>query len=135
MTKTLIWVLIIAVVVFLGWSGFKYWEKIDNEKANAKKQAEAGVVTPERLPGLPYQLEPSLRGAQAQGPEALGNWLKQYGRSVNDPRKAWIELDYCVAVARKDPQEARRVFASVKQRTPPNSPVMPRIKELSRTFE
>jgi hypothetical protein len=44
-------------------------------------------------------------------------------------------LDYCVMIARKDPQEARRVFAAVKQRTPASSPVAPRIRDLSRTFE
>ena len=46
----------------------------------------------------------------------MRNWLKTYGQSVEDPRKAWIELDYCVAVAREDPAEARRVFAAVKER-------------------
>ena len=62
----------------------------------------------------------------------MKNWLKTHSQSVEDPRKAWIELDYCVAVAREDPAEARRVFATVKERTPPSSPVWPRIKQLEK---
>jgi hypothetical protein len=135
MTKTLLWVVIIAAVVFVGWQGFNYWEKVDAEKADTRKQAQSAEVRPEALPGMANQLETSLRMAQSQGPEAFKQWLRNYGSSLSDPRKAWIELDYCVAVARKDPQEARRVFASVKQRTPPNSPVAPRIRDLSKTFE
>jgi len=54
---------------------------------------------------------------------------------VEDPRKAWIELDFCVAVAREDPAEARRVFAAVKERIGPASPVWPRMKELEKTYE
>jgi hypothetical protein len=54
---------------------------------------------------------------------------------VQDPRKAWIELDYCIAVAREDPAEAKRAFASVKNRTPQSSPVWPRIKQLEKTYE
>jgi hypothetical protein len=65
----------------------------------------------------------------------LRNWLKAYDRQIKDPRKAWIELDYCVLVAREDPAEARRVFASVKDRMPASSPVWPRIKQLEKTYQ
>lgn len=135
MTKTLITVVVVAVVLWGGYGLFKYWERLDNEKADSRKQAESSVVIPERLPGVPNQLEASLKVAQSQGGDALGQWLKTYNRNLTDPRKAWIELDYCVMIARKDPQEARRVFAAVKQRTPATSPVAPRIRELARTFE
>lgn len=135
MTKFIIWLVILALVGAIGWGGYAYWEKIDNEKADAKKQAAASAVNPSTLSGLPYQLENSLSTAEAQGATALGQWLKAYGRSVQDPRLAWIELDYCVMVAKKDPQEARRIFASVKQRTPAKSPVYPRVKELAKTYE
>ena len=54
---------------------------------------------------------------------------------VQDPRKAWIELDYCVLVSREDLSEARRVFAEVKKRTPPSSPVWPRVKDLEKVYE
>jgi len=54
---------------------------------------------------------------------------------VQDPRKAWIELDYCVMVAREDPAEAKRVFRDVKARTAASSPVWPRIQKLQKTYE
>ena len=54
---------------------------------------------------------------------------------VEDPRKAWIELDYCVAVAREDTSEAKRVFKEVKERTPTSSPVWPRIQQLEKTYQ
>jgi hypothetical protein len=54
---------------------------------------------------------------------------------IQDPRKAWIELDYCVVLARENPKEARRIFDQVKQRIRPDSPVYPRIKQLEPTFE
>ena len=31
-------------------------------------------------------------------------------------RRAWIELDYCVLIARSNPAEARKIFAEVKER-------------------
>ncbi len=46
------------------------------------------------LPGLPPHLEASLAQAQQGGQEELGKWLRQWGRQVQDPRLAWIELDY-----------------------------------------
>jgi hypothetical protein len=35
----------------------------------------------------------------------------------------------------KDPVEAKKIFAEVKKRTPPDSPIYPRIKLLSKTYE
>ena len=58
-----------------------------------------------------------------------------YDRSVVDPRRAWIQLDYVVEVSREDPSEAKRVFKNVKDRTPPSSPVYSRIKSLEKTYE
>jgi hypothetical protein len=88
------------------------------------------------MPGQnPTQLEATLRAAQSQGAEGLKNWLKTYGRAVQDPRKAWIELDYCTMISREDPNEAKRIFAEVKNRTPPSSPVWPRIQKLEKTYE
>jgi hypothetical protein len=130
MTKLIIWLGIIAVVAALGWGGYTYWEKVENDK-----EVKTQPFNPNQLAGLPWQLETSLQQAESQGADALGQWLKTYGRSVADPRKAWVELDYCVMIAKKNPLEARRIFADVKQRTPPNSPVMPRIKELQKSYE
>jgi hypothetical protein len=138
MTK-LIAALIVVAVLYAGWHLFLYWEEVKNEEENAKKQHAAAQVNPDQLPGLPYGLVTSLQAAQQaaqqQGAAPLRNWLKTYDKQIQDPRKAWIELDYCVLVAREDPAEARRVFADVKQRTPPSSPVWPRIKQLEKSYE
>ncbi len=76
-----------------------------------------------------------MKAAQQKSPAAFRKWLKTYDKALQDPRKAWIELDYCVAIAREDPSEARRVFAEVKKRTPPSSPVWPRVKALEKTYK
>jgi hypothetical protein len=134
MTK-LIGALIIAAVLYGAWHLFLYWEEVKNEQETVKKQQAASAVDPASLPGLPRNLEPTLQAAQKQGGAALREWLKTYGKMVQDPRKAWIELDYCVLIARDDPAEARRVFAAVKDRTPASSPVYGRVKKLEKTYE
>src|SRR6267154_484176 len=121
MTK-LISILIILVVLYGGWQLFFYWEKIKNEEESQKKQTAAAIVVGEQLPGMPYQLEASLKSAETQGAIGLKNWLKIYGSKIQDPRKAWIELDYCLLISRANPAEARRIFAEVKNRTPESSP-------------
>jgi len=135
MTTKLIAALIIVAVLYGGWNLFLYWDKVKNEKESIRKEEAAAVVTENSLPGLPYGLEQSLQAAKRQGAASLKTWLKTYGNSVQDPRKAWIELDYCVMIARDDPAEARRVFATVRERTGPASPVWPRIKQLAPTYE
>ena len=134
MTK-LIGVLIIVVVLYGGYSLFLYWEKVKNEEEVKQKQDATAMVMGDQLPGMPYQLEQSLQDARKRGAAGLRAWLKAHAQGVEDPRKAWIELDYCVAVAREDPAEARRAFATVKERTPPSSPVWPRLKQLEKTYE
>ena len=134
MTK-LISVAIIAVVLYGGWELYFYWERVKNEEENQKKQAAAAAVVGDQLSGMPYQLEASLRAAQAQGAAGMKNWLKTYGSKIQDPRKAWIELDYCLLISRANPAEARSIFAEVKNRTPESSPVWGRIKQLEKTYE
>jgi hypothetical protein len=134
MTKLIAAVIILAAL-FGGWELFFYWEKVKNEQEVQKKQAAAVVVSGEQLSGLPQQLEPTLKAAEAQGAAGLRRWLKTYNRSVQDPRKAWIELDYCLLISREDPSEAKRIFAQVKNRTPESSPIWPRIKKLENAYE
>ena len=134
MTKVIA-ALIIIGVLWVGWEIFLYWDKVSHDKEDKQKQNAAAMVSGDQLPGLSYKLEDSLRAARNQGATGLRNWLKTYGQQVEDPRKAWIELDFCVAVARQDPAEARRVFAQVKERTPPSSAVWPRMKQLERAYE
>jgi len=134
MTK-LIGALMIIGVLYAGWELFLYWDKVKNEEETKQKQETAAMVNGDLLLGMPPKLETSFQAARNQGVAGLRAWLKAYGQSVEDPRKAWIELDYCVAVARQDPAEAKRVFAQVKERTPPSSPVWPRMKQLEKAYE
>jgi hypothetical protein len=135
MTTKLIAAVVIVAVLYGGWNLFVYWEKVRDEKESVRKQEAAAAVSEENLPGLPYGLEPSLRAAKNQGAIGLRNWLKTYGSTVQDPRKAWIQLDYCIMVARNDPAEARRVYAEVRERTGPTSPVWKRLKQLEPTYQ
>lgn len=135
MTK-LIAAAIVIVCLYVGWELFLYWDKVKNEQEVEEKQAAAAAnIIPESLPGLPQPLEQGLQAAQKLGAEGLGNFLKVYGQSIQDPRKAWIELDYCLLLSRENPAEARRIFATVKARTPKTSPVWPRIQKLEKTYE
>ena len=133
MTK-LIAALMVLAVLYGGWELFFYWEKVKNEQETQKKQTST-VIDPDGLAGLPQPLEPALKAAEAQGAPALRSFLKNYGRSIQDPRKAWIELDFCLLIAREDPAEAKRIFAQVKDHTPETSPIWPRIKKLEKAFE
>ena len=134
MTK-LIAILIIALLLFGAYELVLYYDKIQNEKEGEQKQAVAARLVGDSLPGMPYQLEASLRNAEQNGAAGLANWLKTYGSRTDDPRKAWIELDYCVLLARDNPAEAKRIFGEVKQRTAPTSPLWPRIRDLAKTYE
>ena len=122
-------------VLFGGWNLFLYWEKVKNEEETNRKEVAASAVVPETLPGMAPGLEKSLQVARDQGTAAMTTWLKNYGHTLQDPRKAWIELDYCLLLSRENPAEARKLFANVKQRTPATSPVYPRIKQLEKTYE
>lgn len=134
MTK-LIAALLIVAALFGAWELFQYWEKVKNDEETNQKKEAAAMVLGDQLPGMSPTLDASLAAARKQGAAGLRNWLKTHNQSVEDPRKAWIELDYCMAVARENTSEAKRVFAAVKERTPPSSPVWSRIKQLEKTYE
>jgi hypothetical protein len=93
------------------------------------------MVGDEPLPGLSPPLEASLANATQAGPQALRQWLNQNGAWVPEPRLSAIQLDYAQMLVRSNPAEARRIYAAVKARTPANSPLASRLKQLSRTFE
>jgi hypothetical protein len=135
MIKTFIIILVVAAVGLGGWQLYDYWLKVQDEKVAAEKEAAAKVVDPNALPGLPGELWESLQAAEKNGGTSLGGWLKLYGAKVQDPRKAWVELDYVVMITRDNPKEARRIFGEVKDRTQPNSPVWPRIQGMEKTYE
>jgi len=132
--KIAIIIVIVAVVGFGAYKLWEYWDTTDQQKTIVEP---GQGVQPQSLPGLPSQLEPKLQEAQGKGPQAFKEFIDTIKKSplVKDPRLAWIELDYVMMIAAKDPVEAKRVFAKVKDRTPQNSPVYPRIKSLEKTFE
>jgi hypothetical protein len=132
--------IIIAIIVVVGFGVSKlydYYQNVNQENDAKRQEAAAANVAPEQLPGLPYQLEPPFRKAQEEGVKGLKQWLETNRRNpqLKDPRLAWIELDYVLLIKGTDPVEAKRVFADVKNRTPPDSPVSPRIKIIEKTFE
>ena len=132
--KIAIGILILALV---GFGGFKLWEYWDATEQNKVTPDPTANVHPQSLQGLPQPLEQPLQEAQAKGPEAFRDYIDNIKKSplVKDPRLAWIELDYVVMLAGKDPAEARKVFRKVKERTPTDSPVYARVKSLEKTFE
>jgi len=132
MTK-LMTVLIVVLAIFLGYRVYVYWEKVDSE-GDLRELAAKKVVTGNQLPGLPWELEASLQTAQQRGEKGLKEWLARNGTRIEDPRRAWIQLDYCVLLSRGSPNEARTLFAEVWDRTPTNSPVVPRLRQLEGTF-
>lgn len=135
MIKTFIIILVVVAVGLGGWQLYTYWLKVQDEKAAAEKDAASKVVDANNLQGVPYQLQDSLQAAEQHGAVSLGSWLKLYNAKIQDPRKAWVELDYVVMITRDNPKEARRIFGEVKDRTQPNSPVYPRIQGMEKTYE
>ncbi len=134
--KALIAILIVVAAIFTGWKLLDYWDRTSQEREEKQKAANV-QVDPRSLSGVPYQLEGPLDEAYKKGASGLKDWLEKAKRSpqIKDPRLAWIELDYALKIASSNPIEAKRVFADVKQRTPPDSPVYPRIKALEKTLE
>ena len=134
----------LALLLIVGaiWGGkqlYNYWEivkakKETDDRGGAPPPASAPAASAV-LPGLPANLEAPLQAAQKQGAAGLKNWLNLYRRYVSDPRLAEIELDYVVLIGSTNPQEARRLFTVVKQRTSTNTPVYPRVKRLEKTYQ
>jgi hypothetical protein len=134
--KLVISLVIIIAVLFGAYSVWEYWDKVNHDRDVAEKEAAAKLnFSPESLQGMPNGLEASYANAQKGGAKGVATWLKINGARVQDPRKAWIELDYAVLIAREDPVEAKKIFAAVKGRTEETSQVMPRIKQMEKAFQ
>jgi hypothetical protein len=129
-----IWALIIAAVAFVGYRVYLHWAKIQEERGG-NEPPPVVVVSGDALPGMPAALDAGCRAAREKSPSAFRAWFNANEKHIADPRKAWIELDLCVAIRRDNPSEAREIFARVKKRVPPSSPVWPRMKELEKAFE
>lgn len=133
MTKA-IWVLIILVVGYIGYLLFQQWDKARLEHAGQKPEQAAALATGDSLAGMPYQLDAGYRAAKASGAANFRTWFNTNEKLLADPRKAWIELELCVAMTRDNPAEAKKIYAAVKGRVPPSSPVYGKVKELEKTF-
>ena len=133
--KQVITLIIIVALAAGGWELYQVWNKYNSDAdLKAAQDAAAANIVPEQLPGMPQQWEAAYKQATNGGMKTWTAWMKQNGQQVDDPRRAWIELDYMIKISVDDPQEAKSIFASVKERTPPSSPVYPRIQQLEKTY-
>lgn len=134
MTK-LISVFLVVLVCFVGYRLFVYWDKVQSEQdLRDKEEARRRIVDPNALPGLPWELSDSLNAVRTDG-AGLRRWLQAHQGRVQDPRLAWIQLDFVELIGRDSPNEAREVFNQVKPRIETNSPIYPRIQRLEKTFQ
>ena len=133
-------IVIIALVLWGGYALWEKWQSYDTKQVEQQKQEEKVTsLNPDTLPGMPPAFIESYKKAEEASKKgditALRNWLKIYGQRVDDPRRAWIELDYMVLISKSDPQEAKKIFADIKGRIPEDSPIMPRVKLLEKTYQ
>jgi hypothetical protein len=129
--------LVVVIAVLAGaYKIWEYWDQVSHNQDIAEQERIAKLnVNPDALQGMPEDLRKSYDIVKDKGPAALGNWLKAYESRLDDPRKAWIQLDYVVGIAATDPQDAKRVFADVKGRVNKDSPVYPRMQSLEKTYQ
>ncbi|MGP8198984.1 MAG: hypothetical protein ACLQU4_05710 [Limisphaerales bacterium] len=127
--------LVIVIGLSLGaYQLYEYWGNFKEKEPTAAAPVQP-EVSGDELPGMVPRLQPVLDAARKRGALGLRDFLAMYGNTINDPRRAWIELDYVVLLAQSSPGEARREFAKVKSRVPPGSPVYNRVKQLEKTYE
>lgn len=134
--------IIIAVLIYGAYyvtsgliGNYKQAEKKSASSQSAPEQASRPVASGAELQGMPPQLQPSLDAVQSQGPAAMKRWLDANRKHLRDPKLGDIELDYAVALMRQNSGQARATYRAVKERTPGNSPLQPRLQRLSKTFE
>ena len=131
---------VLAVIIIVGlslaaWQIYKYWGTFHKQDQSSAPAAAPAVTSGQQLPGMPSRLESVLSGAQERGASGLRDFLATYGKSIADPRLAWIQLDYVVLVAPSDLAQARKVFGQVKSRIGPESPVYNRVQQLEKTYD
>lgn len=134
----LIGVLLIVGACWGAWSVRNYYLQRQAEDPNmnySREPEKTPGVIPQQLAGMHYTLETQLDQATRGGAPNLKKFLDQYRPVIKDPRLAWIELDYVVMVAGRDPAQARVVFADVKKRTPTNSPIYFRVEKLAKVYQ
>jgi hypothetical protein len=131
---------VIALVIVVGlslgaWQFYEYWRTFQPKEAVPAAASAPADIPGDQLPGLPPSLEPALAEAREHGAPGLHSFLAAHSKAIVDPRRASIELDYVVLITPSNPAEACRIFARVKERLEPNSPVYGRMKKLEKTYE
>jgi hypothetical protein len=130
----------LIIIALLIWGGYYVVSSLTSrysaiEKKEAAANAPPAPVPSSALEGMPYQLQPSLDAAEAQGPAALKRWIDTNQRYLRDPKLGDIQLDLAVSLMRQDLGQARTIYANVKSRTPANSPLQGRLQKLSKSLE
>ncbi len=135
--KAAISILVIIIVAVGGYKLWEYWDRVSQEKEQTEKTADGSDIKEYQLGGMTYELDQRYAAAKQKGAPAIKDFLDAYRNApkFEDPRKAWIELDYVLLITRSDPLEAKRIFLDVKQRIPTNSVIYPRIRAMSKTYE
>lgn len=135
--KIAISIIVIILVCVGGFKLWEYWDKVSQEKEQTEKAADGSDIKEYQLPGMPYELEQRYTAAKQKGTASVKDFLDAYRKApkFEDPRKAWVELDYALLITGSDPLEAKRIFLDVKERTPTNSIIYPRIRAMSKTYE
>ena len=134
----LIAILLIAGACWAAWTLRNFYLEKEAESSHQiydDPDAQPAGFNPKQLPGLHYTLEMPLETATRGGAASLKKFLDQYRGAIQDPRRAWIELDYVTLVGLRDPAQARAIFAEVKQRTPTNSLIYFRVAKLAKLYE
>lgn len=124
--------LIVLLLIYGGYKLILYWDKVSREKDNPKVE-----LTGDALPGMSSKLYQSYQQAVKGGSPVLRKWLEQNANNpdLQDPRKAWIQLDFVVMLGREGQlAEAKRLFSEVKARLEASSPVYPRVQKLAATY-
>ncbi len=134
--KALISILILVAVGFVGCRIFEHWEKVKERRVLDERVARGTNIDPEQLAGLPGTLRYKYDNVRNDA-KLLGPFIESIRKTpgVQDPRLAWIELDYVVMISATDPVKAKEIFKAVKKRTQDDSPVLPRIRSLEKNYE
>ena len=131
--KNLLWILII---VLIGWGSIRFAEYYNKVKRETDGPTPEEIAAKQQqMPALAPALEASLAQAKAGGAAALKAWMDRNLPSIQDPRRADIELDYVQILARSDPAGAKRLFATIKARVPSDSLVIERVKKLEKIYQ
>jgi hypothetical protein len=131
---------VISLVIIVGLAlgarlFYQYYETFQPKPAAPATAAEPVEMPDDQLPGMPVSLQPALQEAREHGAAGMRSFLVANAKAISDPRLAALELDYVILITPSNPTEACRIFARVKERLEPSSPVYPRVKKLQKTYE